>query len=345
MKVVVGISGGVDSAVAASLLQRDGHDVLAVHMQNWSDERNLRGCSQWSDDRKDAVAVAAHLGMPLEILNFEKDYQERVMKYFFREYAAGRTPNPDMLCNREIKFGILLDWAMKRGFDAVATGHYARVKTRGDIATLHKGVDTAKDQSYFLSQLSQQQLRHAIFPLGDWVKSEVRSEARRLALPVARKPDSQGLCFVGDLDIAAILKETIPTAAGDVVTPQGAVIGRHEGAALYTVGQRRGVGVSGAVPLYVLKTDVKTNIVTVGHDRDLYTRTVITEKPHWVAEDFGSGEFDVSIRYRMEASPAQVTVTASGSEITFDEEQRGPTPGQFAALYSGSELVGSAVIR
>ncbi len=356
-KIVVGMSGGVDSSLTAALLVEQGHDVLGVYMQNWSDATHLPGCGNWEEDRRDALRVANQLSIPFRAVSFEKEYAAKVIGYMTTEYAAGRTPNPDMLCNREIKFGMLLDWGKKQGYEYVATGHYAQVEhlpsgqgqspttTRGGRSRLWRGVDRAKDQSYFLAQLSQNQLRHALFPLGEMTKVEVRGEAARRRLPVADKPDSQGLCFVGEVNISEFLKERIPATAGQVVTADGEVVGEHEGAAFYTVGQRRGVGVSRSVPMYVLDTDIAMNQVVVGYDRDLYRREVATEFPHWLGEPGTSGQYDVVIRYRMQPEPAEVEVTDEGLAIRFADEQRGPTPGQFAALYRGEELVGSAVIR
>lgn len=352
-RIVVGMSGGVDSSLAASLLAEQGHEVLGVYMENWTDDGVVRGCATWPEDRRDAAAVAKHLGIPFKVINFEKEYREKVIEYFFAEYADGRTPNPDVLCNREIKFGMLLEWATKNGYDAVATGHYARIqgqtlnaeRPRSGLVRLLKGIDDTKDQSYFLSQLSREQLKHARFPLGEWKKVDVRKEAKQRKLPVADKPDSQGLCFVGQIDIPEFLGQRIKPKAGEVVTIDGEVIGEHAGAVFYTVGQRRGVGVTKPVPMYVLGTDLERNRVIVGYDRELYANTIRTAKPHWISGAAPqSGRFEVMIRYRMQPAPAQVVVKDNGLEITFDEPQRGPTPGQFAVLYNGDELVGSAVI-
>lgn len=342
------MSGGVDSSLTAALLAEQGYEVLGVHMQNWHDKRFIRGCSNWPEDRKDALRVARQIGIPLQVVNFAKEYKQRVIEYFFTEYQAGRTPNPDVLCNREIKFGMLLEWAKARGYDMIATGHYARVKHGQSASKLFRGVDRTKDQSYFLSQLSQSQLRSALFPLGDMKKLDVRKEAAKRKLSVSKKPDSQGLCFVGEINLTEFLKQRIPSTPGKVVTRAGEVVGEHEGAAYYTVGQRRGVGVSKSVPMYVLGTDVAKNKVTVGYDRELYQKVMSTELPHWIAGRQPRGLRDkeclVSIRYRMEPQPARVAVQNGGLAIRFTEEQRGPTPGQFAAIYDGEVLLGSAVI-
>jgi tRNA-specific 2-thiouridylase len=239
---------------------------------------------------------------------------------------------------------MLLDWATEHGYDYVATGHYARVEHSPDSSRLLKGVDDTKDQSYFLSQLSQPQLQRALFPIGEMKKVDVRQAAEQRDLPVADKPDSQGLCFVGQIDLAEFLQTRIPVRPGKVINSVGEVVGEHDGAAYYTIGQRRGLGVAAGVPMYVTKTDVKGNTVTVGHDRDLYHDTVFTERPHWLNQT-KVPKLDVSIRYRMEAAPATVEQSDQGLKITFDEPQRGATPGQFAVLYDGDELVGSAVIR
>lgn len=350
-RIVVGMSGGVDSSLTAALLAEQGHEVLGVHMQNWHDKRFIRGCSSWPEDRRDALRVARKLKIPFEVVNFAKQYKERVIEYFFTEYRDGRTPNPDMLCNREIKFGLLLEWAKSKGYEFVATGHYARVE-HGRSSRLFKGTDDTKDQSYFLGQLTQSQLGHALFPLGAMKKSQVRAEAAKRGLSVAEKPDSQGLCFVGEIDLRGFLKQRIPAEPGMVTTGAGEVVGEHEGAALYTVGQRRGIGVASGLPMYVTKTDVSRNTVTVGHDRDLYRKTLYTEKPQWAAGRLPkplwhgrTGSFEVAIRYRMKPQKAKVTAGPEGLKVVFSEAQRGPTPGQFAVLYDGDELLGSAVIR
>lgn len=350
-RIVVGMSGGVDSSLTAALLTEQGHDVLGVYMENWRDGTFLRGCASWPEDRKDALKVANQIGIPFKVVNFEKEYRRKVIDYFFAEYAAGRTPNPDVLCNREIKFGLLLDWAKRHGYDHVATGHYARVKHGPKTSRLYRGTDRTKDQSYFLSQLSQDQLRHTLFPLGEMKKTDVRAEAKRRKLPVSEKPDSQGLCFVGEINLTEFLKQKIPAKPGKVLTATGEIIGEHEGAPFYTVGQRRGVGVSKSVPMYVVSTDVAANTVTVGYDKELYHRTVFAEQPHWLAGRLPkplwhgrTGTFLVAIRYRMEPQPAKVMAAKQGLKIQFDEAQRGPTPGQFAVLYDDEELVGSAVL-
>ena len=352
-KIVVGMSGGVDSSLTAALLAKQGHDVLGVYMENWTDAGVVHGCASWPQDRRDAAAVAKHLKIPFKAVDFEKEYRARVIEYFFAEYSAGRTPNPDVLCNREIKFGVLLEWARKHGYDFVATGHYARIETptKGGSPKLLRGVDRTKDQSYFLCQLSRQQLERAMFPLGDQTKRWVRAEAARRKLSVAKKPDSQGLCFVGQIDLPEFLQTRIKPQPGDVVTLDGEVLGEHQGAAFYTVGQRRGVGVTRPVPMYVLGTDLERNEVIVGYERELYAEKIETEKPHWVAGRLPrplwhgrTGRYDVAIRYRMEPAPAKVTAGPKGLQIAFDEAQRGSTPGQFAVLYDGEELVGSAVI-
>ena len=352
LKIVVGMSGGVDSSLTAALLAEAGHDVLGVHMQNWHDKRFIRGCSNWPEDRRDALRVAKQVGVPFEVVNFAKEYKEQVIEYFFAEYQAGRTPNPDVLCNREIKFGLLLDWARAKGCDYVATGHYARVEHGTKTSRLLRGVDRRKDQSYFLSQLSQDQLRHALFPLGAMKKTEVRAQAAQRQLAVAEKRDSQGLCFVGEIDLGEFLKQRIPTKPGQVIDTDGVVVGEHDGAAYYTIGQRKGLGVAKGVPVYVTGTDVAKNTVTVGYDRELYQGSVFTERPHWLTGRAPkplwhgrTGRYQVSIRYRMEPADADVTAAKDGLKIEFATEQRGPTPGQFAVLYDDEELVGSAVIR
>lgn len=325
-KVAVGLSGGVDSAVAAHLLKARGYEVTGVHMQCW--DYSSETC-KGSEDRSDAVAICGQLGIKFEFLNFENEYKSRVIDYFYAEYQAGRTPNPDILCNKEIKFGLFLDWAMQRGFDYVATGHYARiegqelgaigedgamdrgfgcspkanrdprrehrvVQTKSRSLRLLKGVDDSKDQSYFLYRLTQDQLAKTLFPLGEMKKSEVRQIAKEQKLVVADKAESMGICFVGEVDINKFLKERIQPRKGELILKStGEVIGRHEGVWFYTIGQRHGFELTRyvGIPLYVVGKDVKRNRLIVGYYNDCLTGRFEVESTHFIA---GSPPFENS---------------------------------------------------
>ncbi len=279
VKVAVGLSGGVDSSVAAKILVDLGFDVVGVHMQCW--DYNLPGC-KGNEDRRDAIKIASTLGISFKDLNFVSEYKDTVLKYFFDEVKAGKTPNPDIMCNKEIKFGLFLKWALKEGFDFVATGHYARVsqvegkataKVGGDLLQeydLLSGVDDGKDQSYFLFRLGQEALSHSLFPLGDYEKSETRELAKRFNLATAQKPDSVGICFIGDINVADFIRANVEVEKGPVVNVEGEVIGEHEGVPLYTIGQRHGFRLDKYVgmPVYVVKKDAKTNTLVVGFAKD-----------------------------------------------------------------------------
>lgn len=351
MKVVVGLSGGVDSAVAALLLRRAGHEVQGLFMANWEEDDTY--CTI-AEDYQDARAVCRELDIPLHRVNFAAEYRQRVFDYFLQEYQAGRTPNPDVLCNREIKFGVCLAHARRLGAERLATGHYAR-RIEGERGVeLHKGLDPDKDQSYFLHALEPEQLAAACFPLGELTKSEVRRLAREAGLPVHDKPDSTGICFIGERPFREFLGQYIADTLGPIETPEGQRLGTHRGLAFYTLGQRGGLdigGVSGRAeePWYVAAKDLPRNtlIVVQGHDhpRLLCTR-VRTLTAHWLIEapaaPFAAA---VKLRYRQADQPCRVQPLADGNLlIDCDSAQRAVTPGQFAVLYAGSRCLGGAVI-
>jgi tRNA-uridine 2-sulfurtransferase len=389
-RVVVGLSGGVDSSVAAYLLKEQGHEVTGLFMVNWHERVGaLTSACTWEDDALIARMVAKKLGIPFHIIDLSEHYKRRVVDYMFAEYQAGRTPNPDVLCNREIKFDIFMDEALKFDADFVATGHYCR---KGEILVdgtpvyqLLAGVDPNKDQSYFLCQLSQAQLTKALFPIGHLLKPEVREIARREGLPTAERKDSQGICFVGKVDLPTFLQQQLETKIGNVIEIPasflekkkkveiseenfrkicfpypykpwlGKVIGSHNGAHFYTIGQRKGLNIGGYTdPLFVIGTDVQRNIVYVGEGQShpgLFRRGlfVAAGDMHWIREDLKmqSGEnrrFDVRIRYRQPLEKATIHMKDDGAWFIFDDEQRGITSGQFAAWYEGEELIGSGVI-
>ncbi len=352
--VVVGMSGGVDSSVTAALLQEQGFDVIGVFMKNWSEDFGDYGCT-WAEDADDARKVAQVLNIPFYVWNFEKEYRTHVVDYFLREYQANRTPNPDVMCNSEIKFKVFLDKALKLGADYVATGHYARVEAvRNDKLKildykLLKGVDPAKDQSYFLYTLKQDQLAKILFPLGGYKKQEIRSLARKFKLPTAEKKDSQGICFIGKIDVREFLKAHLKAKVGEIVTSTGQVIGQHEGLPYYTLGQREGIGVGGQGPYYVIDKNIDTNQLVVTNnqkDEQLWKKEFTVTDLSWTN---GQPEFPlktgVSIRYHHPDYTANVLeIKKDELKIVFDEPQRAVTPGQAAVFYDGNELIGGGVI-
>ena len=459
IKVCIGLSGGVDSSVAALLLKQQGYDVFALFMQNWHDaSTTLHGDCEWEEDRFVAEMVARKIGIPFYFVDLSKEYRQRVVDYMFDEYEKGRTPNPDVLCNREIKFDAFLECARKLGADYVATGHYCRMETVQDAEgrTIHRilaGTDPNKDQSYFLCQLSQDQLSRAMFPIGDIVKPEVRRLAREADLPSADKKDSQGICFVGKVDLPTFLQQKLKPCEGDVIevydayyadneqyaymtqtlssllkdgesevkmitdyvsedkavpsvskgcpfdpekigalsdeqlmtlshpvsydirfetetyrsgrkhikktrykeNPYGRIVGRHDGAQFYTIGQRKGLNIGGHKDsIFVIETDIPRNLIYVGegHTHKGLSRSCLRIDPseiHWIREDLEMlpGEmrrYRVRIRYRQPLQDATLIMRANGMYILFDAPQRGITPGQFAAWYDGEEMLGSGVI-
>ena len=459
VKVCIGLSGGVDSSVAALLLKQQGYDVFALFMQNWHDaSTTLHGDCEWEEDRFVAEMVARKIGIPFYFVDLSKEYRQRVVDYMFDEYEKGRTPNPDVLCNREIKFDAFLECARKLGADYVATGHYCRKETVQDAEgrTIHRilaGTDPNKDQSYFLCQLSQNQLSRAMFPIGDIVKPEVRRLAREADLPSADKKDSQGICFVGKVDLPTFLQQKLKPCEGDVIevydayyadneqyaymtqtlssllkdgesevkmitdyvsedkavpsvskgcpfdpekigalsdeqlmklshpvsydirfetetyrsgrkhikktrykeNPYGRIVGRHDGAQFYTIGQRKGLNIGGHKDsIFVIETDIPRNLIYVGegHTHKGLSRSCLRIDPseiHWIREDLEMlpGEmrrYRVRIRYRQPLQDATLIMRANGMYILFDAPQRGITPGQFAAWYDGEEMLGSGVI-
>lgn len=387
-RIVVGLSGGVDSSVAAYLLKEQGHEVIGMFMKNWHDDSvTISTECPWLDDSNDAMIVAQHLGIPFQTIDLSKEYKERIVDYMFAEYQAGRTPNPDVLCNREIKFDIFLNAAMKLGADFVATGHYAR---RGEsnvngetVYRLLAGKDPNKDQSYFLCQLTQAQLSKALFPIGELLKPEVRAIAKKAGLTTAEKKDSQGLCFVGKVHLPDFLQQQLQPKTGNVIAidatspvfqngqnsneleaivepyhytkQSGKVVGEHNGAHFYTIGQRKGLNMGGfAEPMFVIGTDTNENIIYMGmgekHPGLLRKGLFVpTADEHWIRPDLKlkdgeSKKFMARIRYRQPLEACTLHKKSNGLYIIFDRPQRGITPGQFAAWYDGEELLGSGVI-
>jgi tRNA-specific 2-thiouridylase len=353
VKVMLGISGGVDSSVAALLLQRDGHQVEGLFMQNWEEDDRSGPCTT-DADRKDAVAVCGRLGIPFHARNFAAEYWDGVFEHFLAEYRAGRTPNPDVLCNREIKFKTFLDEAHALGAEKIATGHYARVDFHDGRYRLLRAVDAAKDQTYFLHALGQQQLAATLFPLGGIEKSRVRELARDAALPTHAKKDSTGICFIGERDFRDFLSRYIPARTGEMRTPDGELIGEHQGAMYYTLGQRNGLGIGGrhgasGDAWYVVGKDVAANVLYVAQGSEnhwLYSHRLQTEAPSWVAGAAPSPRFRCTARtrYRQSDQDCVVSVGDGGLEVRFDEPQRAVTPGQSVVFYAGEACLGGAVI-
>jgi len=394
-RVVVGLSGGVDSSVAAYLLQKQGYEVIGLFMKNWHDDSvTISDECPWLEDSNDALMVAEKLGIPFQTVDMSVPYKQRIVDYMFREYERGRTPNPDVLCNREIKFATFLEYALNLGADYVATGHYCRkdtIEINGQtIYRLLAGKDQNKDQSYFLCQLSQAQLGRALFPIGDLQKSEVRTIAKELGLVTAEKKDSQGLCFVGKVRLPEFLQQQLAPKKGDIIQipstwqgyqdkessklfecyedelkyyaekyhyspTDGKVVGQHDGAHFFTIGQRKGLHVGGTVePLFVIDTDTEKNIIYVGEGHahpGLFRRTLFVKKEdiHWIRTDLAlslhqSIEAMVRIRYRQPLQKATLYLNDSGLYIDFTTPQSAITSGQFAAWYIEDELIGSGEI-
>jgi tRNA-specific 2-thiouridylase len=353
VKVMLGISGGVDSSVAALLLQQAGYEVEGLFMQNWEEDDRSGPCTT-DADRKDAVAVCGRLGIPFHARNFAAEYWDGVFEHFLAEYRVGRTPNPDVLCNREIKFKTFLDEAHALGADKIATGHYARVDCVDGRYRLLRAMDAAKDQSYFLHALGQQQLAATLFPLGGIEKPRVREMAREAALPTHAKKDSTGICFIGERDFRGFLSQYIPARPGEMRTPDGELIGEHQGVMYYTLGQRNGLGIGGrhgasGEAWYVVGKDVAANVLYVaqgGENHWLYSQRLQSETPTWVDGAAPSAHFRCTARtrYRQSDQACEVSVLDAGLEVRFDEPQRAVTPGQSVVLYDGEVCLGGAVI-
>ena len=387
-RVVVGLSGGVDSSVAAYLLQKQGYEVIGLFMKNWHDDSvTISNECPWLEDSNDALLVAEKLGIPFQTVDLSEQYQEKIVDYMFREYEKGRTPNPDVLCNREIKFDVFMKIALSLGADYVATGHYCR---KGEIEVdgvktfqLLAGADTNKDQSYFLCQLSQEQLAKSLFPIGELTKPEVREIAAEMELITAEKRDSQGLCFIGKVRLPEFLQQQLQPKEGQIIeidkdhpiysrqidssdlqsisckriySPEmGKFVGKHQGAHYFTIGQRKGLNVGGTTePLFIIATDVETNTIYTGkgnHHPGLFRRAlfVSNEELHWIRPDLAlsTGEtmtVQARIRYRQPLQEAVLHQQENGMYIVFSEPQSAITEGQFVAWNLGDELVGSGVI-
>lgn len=354
MKIVVGMSGGVDSAVAAMLLKRQGHDVIGVFMNNWEEEDEDGACTS-AQDWRDVENVCDVLDIPCYSISFAREYMDNVFKYFLSEYERGRTPNPDVLCNREIKFGALKDFARKLGADKLATGHYAALEARGGEYFLKRSADENKDQTYFLYMLDQDSLSMAMFPIGGMSKPELRRLAAENGIPVSEKKDSTGVCFIGERNFKRFLMNYLPAQPGDMKTLDGRTVGHHDGLMYYTLGQRRGLGIGGSGDgrrWFVVDKDLKNNILYVEQGGDsplLYSYSAVCELPSWIsgaapAELGGSIECMARLRHRQPLQRAVLTVTETGFRLDFEEKQRAVTPGQAAVIYVGDYCLGGGTI-
>ena len=382
MRIVVGLSGGVDSSVAALKLVEQGHEVIGMFMRNWHDETvTISDECPWIDDSNDAMLVANKLNIPFQVIDLSKEYKERIVEYMFSEYESGRTPNPDILCNREIKFDLFLKAAQKLGADAVATGHYCRKEDSEGEFRLLSGSDSNKDQSYFLCQLTQEQLSYALFPIGDLIKPDLRKIAKEARLPTADKKDSQGLCFIGKVRLPDFLQQQLKVKKGEIIeipsdhkiyntkrqshveraseyiysSDMGSKVGEHQGAHFYTIGQRKGLNVGGKPePLFIIGTCVKSNTIYVGcggnHPGLLRNAIhIYNEDIHWVQpskklEIGQSQEYSLRFRYRQPLQKGKIELTEEGLYLLFEEPQRGIASGQFATWYDGDALIGSGPI-
>ena len=349
MRIVVGMSGGVDSAVSALLLKRQGYEVIGVFMKNWNEDNEDGVCTAESDWR-DVRDVCDIIGIPYYSVDFSKDYWDRVFTLFLSEYKAGRTPNPDVLCNREIKFKAFLDFAMKAGAEKMATGHFVQTDEQGRLL---RGADSNKDQSYFLYMVKSEQLKKAVFPVGRLTKGDVRKIAEEAGLPVSKKKDSTGVCFIGERNFKAFLKGFLPAQPGDMVTPQGEVVGRHDGLMYYTLGQRRGLGIGGrgdGRSFFVVDKDLKKNqlIVAQGEDHPLlYSRGCTAVQATFVFTPLPENtpcKLTAKFRYRQADQPVTVTRQGDTLHFAFDTLQRAVTPGQSAVIYDGDECLGGGII-
>lgn len=350
-KVVVGMSGGVDSSVAALILKEQGYDVIGLFMRNWHEEDEGGACTA-EEDYTDVRRVAALLDIPYYTVDFSQEYQERVFRLFLDEYKKGRTPNPDVLCNREIKFGPFKQFALGLGADYVATGHYAGIRNENGTPILYRAKDENKDQTYFLNQLTSFQLDNILFPLAELQKHEVRKMAHAHGLATAEKKDSTGICFIGERDFRKFLSDYLPMKEGDIKTLDGKTVGRHKGVFYYTIGQRKGFGLGGGgngEPYYIINKDIYNNILYVnqGECPELFSKELIAEGFNFIHRQIKDGERMLCrTRHRQELIPATAYIIDDTTvRIVFDTLVRAVTPGQYAVIYSGRDCIGGGVIR
>lgn len=353
-KVLSAMSGGVDSSVATALLLEQGHEVTGAYMKNWINEDNIAGDCPWMQDIEDARAVADRLGIEFRVVNLMRDYRERVVQYLLEGYRNGVTPNPDVMCNREIKFGVFLKYAQEQGFSAVATGHYARVRHEADRSRIFRGLDGNKDQTYFLALMQQHQARHALFPIGEMLKPEVRRRAEALGLSTAAKKDSQGICFIGQVKMSDFLRAYVPDEPGYIVAQDGRRLGEHRGVHLYTLGQRKGLGVASNAyreAYVVVEKRLAARELVVAFDRPdtprLYAaRCTVTSLTWLQTPPVFPAKLEVQPRYRCPGQPARVEDAGEGRvEVTFKTPQRAIAPGQICGFYDGEEMLGGGVFE
>ncbi|KOO52271.1 tRNA 2-thiouridine(34) synthase MnmA [Viridibacillus sp. FSL E2-0187] len=349
-RVVVGMSGGVDSSVAAYLLKKQGYDVIGIFMKNWDDTDEFGVCTA-TEDYDDVIKVCNQIGIPYYAVNFEKQYWDKVFTYFLDEYKAGRTPNPDVMCNKEIKFKAFLEHALKLGADYLATGHYAQVAERDGETVMLRGKDNNKDQTYFLNQLSQEQLSKVMFPIGHLEKPKVREIALEAGLATATKKDSTGICFIGERNFKQFLSQYLPAQPGNMETMDGKVMGKHDGLMYYTIGQRHGLGIGGdGEPWFVLGKDLEKNVLLVGqnfHNDKLYSHSLTAVKLGFTSNKPKQEKFSCTakFRYRQEDTPVEVEMLGDDKvRVTFEEPIRAITPGQSVVFYDGDECLGGATI-
>jgi len=349
-RVVVGMSGGVDSSVAALLLKEQGYDVIGIFMKNW-DDTDENGVCTATEDYNDVIQVCNQIGIPYYAVNFEKQYWDKVFTYFLDEYKAGRTPNPDVMCNKEIKFKAFLEHAMKLGADYLATGHYAQVVHRDDEVKMLRGVDVNKDQTYFLNQLSQHQLEKVMFPIGSIDKKRVREIAKEAGLATASKKDSTGICFIGERNFKEFLSGYLPAQKGSMETLDGKKVGNHDGLMYYTIGQRHGLGIGGAgEPWFVVGKDLERNVLYVEQGFDhpsLYSDSIKAVNINWVSDRKKPNEFTCTAKFRYRQPDEEVTVTLQENgdvNVLFKKPVRAVTPGQAVVFYNGEECLGGGTI-
>ncbi|HEX4662464.1 MAG TPA: tRNA 2-thiouridine(34) synthase MnmA [Candidatus Saccharimonadales bacterium] len=345
MRVYVGMSGGVDSSVTAALLKEQGHDVTGVYMKNWTQDLPGMKCP-WAEDLADAKRVAVQLGIPFKVFDFQAEYKHKVVDYMIAEYQAGRTPNPDIMCNQEVKFKLFLETALDDGAEAIATGHYARVKD----GQLYTGLDQNKDQSYFLYRITEAALRKTFMPIGNMEKPAVRAKAAELGLITAAKKDSQGICFVGKVGIKEFLQQYVTTVPGDVIDKvTGTVVGTHDGAIFYTTGQRHGLGVGGGLPYYVVGKDMAKNEVYVStklNDESLWKDFLQLSDLHWINQPPEvSKVYKARSRYRAQLVDVTITdLTDTTATLTLHDSERAITAGQSTVIYDGDRVVGGGIV-
>lgn len=354
IKVVVGMSGGVDSSVAAYLLKQQGYEVIGVFMKNWEEDDTDEYCAA-AEDMADAQSIADKLQIPFKTINFAAEYWDRVFEYFLEEYRSGRTPNPDIMCNKEIKFKAFLDYAKILGADYIATGHYTRVEREEGATNMLRGVDNNKDQTYFLYTLQQQQLNKTLFPVGELEKSQVRQIAEEQGFVTANKKDSTGICFIGERKFKDFLQQYIPAQPGNIEDDQGNVIGKHSGLMYHTLGQRKGIGIGGLhdkseEPWYALEKDMQRNVLIIGQGHDhprLMSRGLIASQLHWVRPDKLKSQFRCTAKSRYRQADFECLVEQiddSNWRVTFDKKQRAVTPGQSVVFYQDEQCLGGGII-